>query len=237
MSGVLVHLDDFLRKLFNFKKNVLIFFFFFFWMFLLKFIFLFFAPLEQFEIIGYFFLLFFLSWFVFFYFFICSKLLNFSKYGTNSFVIDETMFLFVNQQLSLNIGKKNQQYLPFIYFLFMIIIISNFFGLLPYNGAPTASVFFTLALTTSTFCFLVTTSVLTLGINFFCLFHHNTFPKFLLKFLIIIEFVSYLIRFISLPVRLIANLISGHALLKILVGFVLSLFSLVAFLKILIIFP
>jgi F0F1-type ATP synthase membrane subunit a len=56
------------------------------------------------------------------------------------------------------------------------------------------------------------------GLLFFSFFH-PTAPKFILHFLIIIEAISYLTRLFSLSIRLFANMVAGHALLKILLSF------------------
>jgi len=62
------------------------------------------------------------------------------------------------------------------------------------------------------------------GWRFFDLFKPEA-PKLLEHFLIVIEFISFLIRFISLAVRLFANMVAGHALLKILLLFLILLLN------------
>jgi F-type H+-transporting ATPase subunit a len=80
-------------------------------------------------------------------------------------------------------------------------------------------------------------AIFSFGLSVLSFFYPNGAPLTLLKFLILIEIISYLVRLVSLPVRLIANLVSGHALIKILVGFVLVLFSSTSFLKGLLFLP
>jgi len=112
--------------------------------------------------------------------------------------------------------KKGQLYFPFIYGLFMFILINNLIGMIPYSFASTSH--FVLAFSLS-FTVVLGTTILGFmehGLKFFSLFVPAGCPLGLLPLLIIIEFISYLTRNISLGLRLAANILSGHMLLNIL---------------------
>jgi F-type H+-transporting ATPase subunit a len=114
---------------------------------------------------------------------------------------------------------KGQIYFPFIYALFTFILINNLIGMIPYSFASTAH--FILAFSLS-FTVVLGATILGLnkhGLKFFSLFVPAGCPLGLLPLLVLIEFISYLSRNISLGLRLAANILSGHMLLSILAGF------------------
>ena len=114
---------------------------------------------------------------------------------------------------------SGQIYFPFIYVLFSFILINNLIGMMPYSFASTSHLIFTLALS-----FTIVLGATFLGFNkhgwkFFSLFVPAGCPLGLLPLLVLIEFISYLSRNVSLGLRLGANIMSGHMLLNILSGF------------------
>ena len=116
-------------------------------------------------------------------------------------------------------------YLPFIYSLFIFILIANLVGIVPYSYTITTSVILTIGLS---FTILVGVTILSLSIHkikFFSYFVPSGTPLALVPLLTLIEVVSYLARAFSLGIRLFANMMSGHALLKILSSFLYQMFS------------
>jgi len=124
-----------------------------------------------------------------------------------------------SQLLFDNINKKGEKYFPFISVIFIFILLSNLIGLIPYSFTTTSHIIITFTLFFSIF----------LGINLICIQHHkfhmlslfipsNTSIGLALL-LVPIEFISYIFKPISLGVRLFANLMAGHTLLKVIVGF------------------
>lgn len=117
------------------------------------------------------------------------------------------------------IGVKGQGFFPFLFSLFCFISLSNLMGLVPYSFTPTSQIIVTFSLALFLF----------LGINIICARLHkfSFFSLFLppgssltLAFVLIpIELVSYFVRPISLSVRLFANMMAGHTLLKVVAGF------------------
>jgi F-type H+-transporting ATPase subunit a len=116
-------------------------------------------------------------------------------------------------------ATKGQIYFPFIYALFTFILINNLIGMIPYSFASTAHLI--LAFSVS-FTVVLGATILGLnkhGLKFFSLFVPAGCPLGLLPLLVLIEFISYLSRNVSLGLRLAANILSGHMLLNILAGF------------------
>src|SRR6202049_363833 len=116
-------------------------------------------------------------------------------------------------------------YLPFIYSLFFFILISNLIGNIPYSYTITTSVIVTIGLS-----FTLLTGVTILGLyihrlHFFSYFVPSGTPLALVPLLVLIETVSYLARALSLGIRLFANMVAGHSLLKILSTFLYQMFS------------
>lgn len=136
----------------------------------------------------------------------------------------ETSHASILNMVRSQIGSSNEKYLPFIYSLFFFILISNLIGNVPYNFAIGTSVIVSLGLS-----FTIFTGVTLLGLarhklHFFSFFVPAGTPGGLVPLLVLIEFISYIARAFSLGVRLFANLVAGHALLKILSGLLAKLF-------------
>ena len=122
-------------------------------------------------------------------------------------------------------AKKGQVYFPFIYTLFIFILINNLIGMVPYSFASTSHFILTFSLS-----FTVVLGATILGfqkhrLEFFSLFVPAGCPLGLLPLLVLIEFISYLARNVSLGLRLSANIISGHLLLNILSGFTYNILT------------
>ena len=197
-----------------------------------------FSPLEQFDIYGF-------IWNDAYVLFFIHLILFFIEDGeafilglVGNFVLDFFLIFIIFQlMLSNNMGQKVEVFFPFTYYLFLTLLSSNIVGLFPYNGAIAAALVFTFTISISCVLGLSIISLVSFSKNLFFSFYHAGVPKFLLKFLILIEMMSYLARLISLPTRLFANLISGHILIKILLGFSTTLLTSKPIFKILFILP
>lgn len=122
-------------------------------------------------------------------------------------------------------GKGGQAYFPLMYVLFVFILMNNLIGLVPYSFAPTSHFILTFSLS---FTIVLGATIIGLskhGLEFFSLFVPSGCPLGLLPLLVLIEFISYLARNVSLGLRLAANILSGHMLLNILSGFVYNIMS------------
>jgi F-type H+-transporting ATPase subunit a len=123
------------------------------------------------------------------------------------------------------IGIRNEIYLPFIYSLFFFIIISNLIGNIPYSFTITTSIILSVGLSFTIFIGVTVLSLFKHGLHFFSFFIPGGTPLALVPLLVLIEVISYLARALSLGVRLFANVMAGHTLLKILSTFLYQLFT------------
>jgi F-type H+-transporting ATPase subunit a len=122
-------------------------------------------------------------------------------------------------------SRSGQIYFPFIYTLFLFILINNLIGMVPYSFASTSHFILTFAIS---FTVVLGATILGFqkhGLEFFSLLVPAGCPLGLLPLLVLIEFISYLARNISLGLRLAANILSGHMLLNILAGFTYNIMT------------
>ena len=145
-----------------------------------------------------------------------------NNWSVSQEVLYDTIHSIVVSQINKTVG---QSYFPLIYVLFLFILINNLIGLVPYSFATTAH--FVLAFSLS-FTIVLGATILGFqkhGLKFFSLFVPAGCPLGLVPLLVLIEFISYLARNISLGLRLAANMLSGHMLLNILSGFTYNIMT------------
>ena len=152
---------------------------------------------------------------------------NYSKIVSNNWSISlESLYATIHSIVTNQINAtKGQIYFPFIYTLFIFILVNNLIGMVPYSFASTSHFILTFALS-----FTVVLGATILGfqihrLEFFSLLVPAGCPLGLLPLLVLIEFISYLARNISLGLRLAANILSGHMLLNILAGFTYNIMT------------
>ena len=132
----------------------------------------------------------------------------------------ETMYATIHGIVTNQINSKQGQiYFPFIYVLFVFILVNNLIGMAPYSFAATAHFVLTFSLSFTVVLGATILGFTKHGLKFFSLFVPAGCPLGLLPLLVLIEFISYLARNVSLGLRLSANILSGHMLLNILAGF------------------
>lgn len=134
----------------------------------------------------------------------------------------EMLYQFIAGMLDDNVGREGRPYFPFVFSLFVFIMLGNLIGLLPYSFTFTShlAVNFSLAL----FIFLAITALgfIRHGVRFFGLFFPQGAPIAAAPILIPIEIISYLARPFSLAIRLFANMTAGHIMLKVLATLALA---------------
>ena len=133
-------------------------------------------------------------------------------------------FIFFNL-LSENVKKNGNYYFPFLVAIFSFIFFCNLLGMIPYSFTVTSHIAVTLSLSMMSFLALNVVLVRTHGFHGFSFFLPAGAPLALAPLLIPIEIVSYSFRVVSLALRLFANMMSGHCLLKILAGFAWTMLS------------
>jgi F-type H+-transporting ATPase subunit a len=152
---------------------------------------------------------------------------NYNKVVSNTWsVSQETIYATIHSIVINQINTtKGQIYFPFIYTLFIFILVNNLIGMIPYSFASTSHFIFTFALS---FTVVLGATILGFqkhGLEFFSLLVPAGCPLALLPLLVLIEFISYLSRNVSLGLRLGANILSGHMLLNILAGFTYNIMT------------
>lgn len=121
------------------------------------------------------------------------------------------------------VGEGGMKYFPWIFTIFMFILVLNLLGLVPYSFTVTSHIIVTFALAAMVWLTVTAIGFINHGPGFLKLFVPSGVPWWLLPIIVVIELISYLIRPISHSVRLFANMMAGHAMLKVFAGFVIGL--------------
>jgi len=130
----------------------------------------------------------------------------------------EMMYEFVADMVRSNVGNEGRPYFPFIFTLFVFLLFGNLLGLIPYSYTFTSQIVVTFVMAAFVFLALTVLALFKHGLHFFSFFVPAGAPKPLIPFLIIIEVISYFVRPVSLSVRLFANMLAGHTMLKVFAG-------------------
>jgi len=138
-------------------------------------------------------------------------------------LLTELSYTLVSKMISDTAGSKAKPYFPFIFSLFMFVLFCNMLGMLPYSFTVTSHIIVTFALAAVIFIGVTIIGFVNHGTGYLKLFIPSGVPLFLLPLIVIIEIISYLSRPVSLSVRLFANMMAGHTMLKVFGGFVISL--------------
>jgi F-type H+-transporting ATPase subunit a len=135
----------------------------------------------------------------------------------------EMSYEFIGDMIGSTIGKEGRRYFPFIFTLFTFILFGNLLGMVPGSFTYTSHIIVTFSM-----AIFVVTAVTIIGIvrhgwHFFSFFAPSGCPIYVMPLLVPIEILSYLIRPISLSVRLFVNMMAGHIMLKTFAGFIVAL--------------
>lgn len=141
-------------------------------------------------------------------------------------VILEAIYKTVLSMVVDNIGvTKGQYFFPLVFAIFFYIACLNVVGLVPYSFTLTSHFIVTFALSLSVFLGINIICIRIHGIEFFSLFLPSGTSAALAFLLVPIELISYIFKPVSLSIRLFANMMGGHTLLKVIAGFSWSLMS------------
>ena len=139
-------------------------------------------------------------------------------------IIMEVIYKTVLSMVVDNIGvKKGQYFFPLVFAIFFYVLCLNVVGLVPYSFTLTSHFIVTFALSLSIFLGINIICIRTHGIEFFSLFLPSGTSAVLAFLLVPIELISYIFKPVSLSIRLFANMMGGHTLLKVIAGFAWSL--------------
>ncbi len=136
----------------------------------------------------------------------------------------ELMYDFIERQtVGAVMGESGKKFFPFIFTLFIFIFFTNFLGLIPYSFTVTSHIIVTFAMALMVFATVLVVGFWTHGLHFFSLFVPAGAPAWIMPLIVPIEIISFLSRPISLSVRLAANMLAGHTMLKVFAGFVITM--------------
>ena len=138
-------------------------------------------------------------------------------------ILSELTYTFVAKMINETAGSKAKPFFPFVFTLFMFVLFCNMVGMLPYAFTVTSHIIVTFVLAIAIFIGVTILGFVKHGMGYLKLFVPSGVPIFLLPIIIVIEIISYLSRPVSLSVRLFANMMAGHTMLKVFGGFVISL--------------
>ena len=138
-------------------------------------------------------------------------------------LVTEMTYSFIAKMINDTAGSAAKPFFPFIFTLFMFVLFCNMVGMLPYSFTVTSHIIVTFALAATVFIGVTIIGFIKHGIKYLELFVPKGVPFVLLPLIVIIEIISYLSRPVSLSVRLFANMMAGHTMLKVFGGFVISL--------------
>ena len=137
--------------------------------------------------------------------------------------ITESSYTFVAKMINDTAGSSAKSFFPIIFTLFMFVLFANMVGMFPYSFTVTSHIIVTFVLAAIVFVGVTILGFIKHGFKYLELFVPKGVPVILLPLIVIIEIISYLSRPVSLSVRLFANMMAGHTMLKVFGGFVVSL--------------
>lgn len=135
----------------------------------------------------------------------------------------EMTYEFISGTLRENAGEAARPFFPFVFTLFMFILMCNLVGMLPYSFTATSHIVVTFALAALVFVGVTLIAILRHGSKFLMFFLPHGTPWWMAPMMYVIELFAYMARPMSLSIRLAANMIAGHTLLKVIAGFVVSM--------------
>ncbi len=135
----------------------------------------------------------------------------------------ELSYEFVSNTLRESAGNEGMKFFPFVFSIFMFVLMANLIGVIPYTFSVTSHLIVTVALALLVFLTVLLYGLYKNGFKFFKLFVPSGIPIYILPLIMVIEVISFLSRPVSHSVRLFANMLAGHITLKVFAGFVVSL--------------
>ncbi len=137
--------------------------------------------------------------------------------------IAELSYEYIANMVRETLGEEGMKYFPWVFTIFIFILTLNLLGLIPYSFTVTSHIIVTFAFAAMVWIMVTLIGFARHGFGYLKLFVPEGIPLALLPVIIPIELISYLIRPVSHSVRLFANMMAGHTMLKVFAGFVIGL--------------
>lgn len=141
-------------------------------------------------------------------------------------VAAEMLYEFIANMIRTNIGPEGRQYFPLVFTLFMVVLMGNLLGMVPYSFTYTSHIAVTAGLAVAVFLLVIVLAFVRHGLHFLSLFVPPGVPFILYPLIIPLELISYFVRPVTLSVRLFANMMAGHLMLKVFAGFSVAMITL-----------
>jgi F-type H+-transporting ATPase subunit a len=139
---------------------------------------------------------------------------------------------FIDDMVNVNIGPQGKKFMPYIFSLFVFILVANLLGLFPLSIVPgqhqfttTSQFSITGVLAVLSFSIVLIVGFARHGLHFFSLFVPHGTPKIMVPLIAAIEFISFMVRPFSLGLRLFVAMIAGHILMEVFGSFIVGGFS------------
>ena len=137
--------------------------------------------------------------------------------------VAEVAYEFIAGMVNSNAGLEGRPFIPFVFALFMFLLLGNLIGMVPYTFTFTSHLIVTGSLALVVFVMVTLLGFIKHGLHFFNKFVPKGVPGVLMPLMIPLEIISYFIRPVSLSVRLFANIMAGHTMLKVFAGFIVMM--------------
>ena len=137
--------------------------------------------------------------------------------------VAELAYLFIANMIRDTVGAEGRRYFPFVFALFIFVLMGNMLGMIPYGFTYTSHIIVTFCMAIIVFIGVTVIGFARHGLRFVSFFLPPGTPVWMAPLAVPIEIISYLSRPLSLSVRLFANMLAGHTLMKVFAGFVVSL--------------
>lgn len=142
-----------------------------------------------------------------------------SMVPTRGQLVAEGLYKFISGMVRDNVGEKGMGYFPFVFTLFMIVLLGNLLGMIPGSFTFTSHIAVTGVLALIIFAVVTVMGFVKHGLHFLQLFCPPGVPLWIAPLIIPIEIISYLSRPITLSLRLFINMLAGHLMVKVIAGF------------------
>ncbi|MGH6742141.1 MAG: F0F1 ATP synthase subunit A [Bradyrhizobium sp.] len=137
--------------------------------------------------------------------------------------VAELSYEYIANMVRETLGEEGMKFFPWVFTIFIFILTLNLLGLIPYSFTVTSHIIVTFAFAAMVWIMVTLIGFFRHGVGYLKLFVPEGIPLALLPVIVPIELISYLIRPVSHSVRLFANMMAGHTMLKVFAGFVIGL--------------
>lgn len=140
-------------------------------------------------------------------------------------VAAEMLYEFIAGMIRTNIGPEGRRYFGIVFTVFMVVLMGNLLGMLPFSFTYTSHIAMTASLAVAVFLLVIVMGFVRHGVHFLTLFAPPGVPMLLYPLIVPLEIISYFIRPVTLSVRLFANMMAGHLMLKVFAGFSVAMLA------------